>query len=151
MGYPLEVKHRAKTLFVEEGKTYEEVEKETGVSLSTLKNWGGPKEGNWEKEKKEFEQRFLSMTTGLDKLIVEQIHQATKTKHSQDIFGVGKLLDVRAKVNSALRPSQQAQDKAAFFLEVMEKFLKFLSERDGEALRHLEPHIRAFSEEMKAA
>ena len=149
MGYSLEVQHRAKTLFVEEGKTYEEVEKETGVSLSTLKNWG--KEGKWLEERKEFERRFLSMTTGLDKLIVEQIQQAAKTKHSQDIFGVGKLLDVRAKINSALRPSQQAQDKAAFFLEVMEKFLKFLSERDGEALRHLEPHIRAFADEMKAA
>ena len=149
MGYSLEVQHRAKTLFVEEGKTYEEVEKETGVSLSTLKNWG--KEGKWLEERKEFERRFLSMTTGLDKLIVEQIQQAAKTKHSQDIFGVGKLLDVRAKINSALRPSQRAEDKAAFFLEVMERFLKFLSERDAEALRHLEPHIRAFADEMKAA
>ena len=149
MSYSLEIQHRAKTLFVEEGKTYDEVEKETEASLSTLKKWGI--EGKWMEERKDFEQRFLSMTTGLDKLIIEQIQTAAKTKHSQDVFGVGKLLDVRAKVNAALRPSRQAQDKAAFFLEVMEKFLKFLSERDSEAMQHLAPHIKAFADEMKAA
>lgn len=147
MAHSLEIKHKARSLFIEAGLTYEQVSAETGVALSVVKSWGT--EGNWSKERKDFEERFLSMTTKVDKAILDQIEKASGSKNAQDFFAVGTLMKARATITSAFRRTNQPADKPAIFLEMLQEEVEFLKERDPEALKYLQPHLKAFAEHMK--
>jgi len=149
MAHSLEIKHKARSLYIEAGLTYEQVSGETGVSLAGVKNWGV--EGNWTKERKDFEERFLSMTTKVDKAILDQIEKASGSKNAQDFYAVGTLMKARATITSAFRKTNQPVDKAALFLDFLEREITYLKEQDPEALRYLQPHIRGFAEHMKTS
>jgi len=147
MAHSLEIKHKARSLYIEAGLTYEQVSGETGVSLAGVKNWGV--EGNWTKERKDFEERFLSMTTKVDKAILDQIEKASGSKNAQDFYAVGTLMKARATITSAFRKTNQPVDKAAIFLEMLQEEVGFLEQRDPEALRYLQPHLKAFADHIK--
>jgi hypothetical protein len=147
MSHSLEIKHKARSLFIEAGLTYEQVSGETGVALSVVKSWGS--EGNWGKERKDFEARFLNMTTKVDKAIVDQIEKAAQSKNAQDFYAVGTLMKARATITSAFRRTNQPVDRAAIFLELMKEEIEYLRDKDPEALRHLQPHITGFAEHIK--
>lgn len=149
MAHSLEIKHKARSLFIEAGLTYEQVAVETGVALSVVKSWGA--EGNWTKERKDFEERFLSMTTKVDKAILDQIEKASGSKNAQDFFAVGTLMKARATITSAFRRTNQPVDKPAMFLEMLHELAEYLKEKDPDALKYLAPQIKGFAEHVKTA
>lgn len=144
MAYRLEQKALARELIVVRQATYEEAAAETGVSLSTLKQWG--KEGGWAEAQKEFEKEYLESSGNMQKLFIEMSKKALKSQHSQDVIAVTNLM--RAMPTGR---KSQSVDKPAYFLEVMAKLVAYIKESDGEALRHLEPLIQGFAESMKEA
>ena len=142
MAYGLERKALARELIVVRQATYEEAAAETGVSLSTLKQWG--KDGNWAEAQKEFEKEYLESSGNMQKLFIEMSKKALKSQHSQDVIAVTNLM--RAMPSS--RKSAQV-DKPALFVEWLGNFIEYLKGRDGEALRYLQPHIESFAASMK--
>lgn len=144
MSYSLEDKARARQLFVEEGLTYEEVAEETGVSTSQLKNWG--REGEWQKAREEFERDYLELTTNVHKLKLETVKKALTSKHSQDIIAATNLL----RAMPIGRKSRHEIDRAAIFLDFMASFVSYLRQRDGDALRYLQPHVSGFADYIKS-
>ena len=142
MSHSLEEKIRARELFVESGCSYEEVAGETGISVSVLKNWG--KEGNWTGEREEYEHDVMDLSVRLRKTTLKKMREIEADPNDQKIYALRTLL--QATFNQRKKPGI---DKAAFLLEVIERLVKFLGAKDPEALRYLQPHIRAFAEEMK--
>lgn len=149
MRHSLDQKFKAREMFINQGMTYEEVARQTGISLSTLKQWGT--EGDWFKERQEFESRFLQMTSGIDQRIIDQIAKAARSQEPQDFYAIGNLVSTRAKITSTFRGRAGAEDRAAWAIDLLEKLVTFLRERDSEALRYLGPHLRAFTDELKAS
>ncbi len=145
MSYGLEEKSRARQLFVEDGLNYDEVAEETAISIQTIKKWGG--EGGWVAAQKEFEREYMELTTNVHKLKLETVKNALASKHSQDIIAATNLL----KAMPVSRKGRGQFDRAAYFLEIIDGEIKYLKERDPEALRYLEPHLRGFAESMKEA
>lgn len=142
MGHSLETKQRAYDLFVERGLTYDEVARETGVSLSTLKQWGG--EGDWLKKRGEFEREFLQLHANFQKLKLKLTAEALDTGDPQKIYALATLH--RA---TSLNFRGGGEDKAALALEWLQKLIAFLKERDADALKYLHPHLSAFAEELR--
>jgi len=145
MSYGIEDKARARQLFVEDGVTFDEVGEETGVSVSQLKKWGG--EGKWVEAQKEFERQYLQLTTDVHKLKLNTVQRALKSGHSQDIFAATRLLQVMPTGRKARRET----DEAGRFIKWMSGLIDYLKQRDADALRHLEPHIRGFADSVKEA
>jgi len=145
MAYSLEDKGRARSLFVEEQLTYDEIAVETGISESQLKKWG--KEGDWLPAQKDFEREYLESSVNLRKLGMEMTRKALDSKHSQDVIAVTNLL----RAMPSARKGRQQIDRAALFIDWLTGFVDYLKDKDGEALRYLEPHIKGFADSMKEA
>lgn len=143
MSYSLEDKVRARELFVESGYTYDEVAAETGISTSVLKAWG--KDQKWTEERLEFEQDVMTIRARIRKSAVKAAKDLEDNPTDQKAFAVLKL------VEAAFKSKAPSVDKAAYFLETMNKLVAYIKERDSDALRYLEPHIQGFAETMKAA
>lgn len=145
MSYSLDDKARARSLFIESGSTLEEVAAETGISVQSLRNWS--KDGEWMRERGEFETSYLQLSTRLHKLKVELVDEALAKKNPQQIYALANLMRATApRLNRT-----NGEDKATLFLDFAGKFIEYLRGRDGEALRHLEPHLRGFAAAMKQA
>ena len=143
MAYSLEIKARARALYVEGGLTYEEVTGETNVSLSQLKEWG--KEGTWMEARTQYERSFLELHTNVQKVKLQLSQKAVQSGDPQLIYALSTLMRSTTPKASASR----GQDKASLFLEFANAFVTYLKDRDGEAMRYLEPHLRGFAETTK--
>lgn len=141
MSYSLEVREKARSLFVEQGLTYEELAKDLDLPDSTLKKWGG--EGKWTDQRREFEKEFLELSSKLQKLKVQLVNDALKDPDPQRIYALGNLL----RVGGARKGAET--DHAGLFIQFLEKFLAYLQEKDAEALRYVQPHIAGFAQEIK--
>lgn len=142
MGYSLDIKEKARALFVESGLTYDEVAKESGVSINNLKKWGS--DGEWTKQRGEFEKEFMELSSKLQKLKVQLVNEALKDTDPQKIYALGNLLRVQRFKGSNIQ-----EDHATLFIQFLEKFLTYLQEKDSEALRYVQPHLRGFAAEVK--
>lgn len=143
MSYSLEKRAQCRALYVESGLSFEQVNGETGVSLSQLKVWA--KDGDWTANRDEFEREYLQMSGGLQKLKLKMLNEAISSGHPQQIFALSTLM----RATPAPRAAQAGTDRATLFLEFVGKFIEYLKGIDSEALRQLEPHLRGFAEQMK--
>lgn len=143
--YSLEDKARARSLYIEAGLTFEQVAGETGISVSHLKGWA--KEGDWSKQKQDFERDFLDLHAKMQRLKLQLVNNALDTNDPQKIYALGNLM--RATARPASAGKQSSEDRAAQFLEWMSGLISYIEARDQEALRALEPHIRGFADTMK--
>lgn len=143
--YTLEEKARARSLYVESGLTFEATADETGIAPQTLKKWAA--EGEWSNDRAEFERDFLQLSGGLQKIKVKLVNEAVLSGDPQKIYALAALM----RATSTGPKRQTGQDPAVLFLEFTGRFIEYLKSRDGEALRHLEPHLRGFAETMKQA
>lgn len=141
--YPVEAHIEAKRLFCECSYSYEEVAAQTGISMSQLKHWGG--EEGWSRERAAFERDALANSRRLMTIKTKLLKEAEKDPNPQKIYAISRLLAVTDK-RTVDTPQQ---DKASLFLEWMGNLIEYLKERDGEALRRLQPHIKNFSEWIK--
>jgi transposase-like protein len=142
MASPLELKARARTLYVEGGMGYEEVAQELHVPLSQLRKWG--KDAEWCAARAEYERSFLELHSNVQKVKLELSKKAVETKDPQLINALSNLLRATAP-----RMNRRQHDKASLFLEFAGQFVAYLKERDADALAHLEPHLRGFAESVK--
>lgn len=145
MAYPLEIKARARALYIEGGMTYDDVAAETGVSLSQLKEWGTS--GEWFAARTEYERSFLELHANVQRVKLELSQKALQTKDPQLIYALSNLMRATAPTGG----KGATPDKPALFIGFAAQFVEYLKARDPEALRHLEPHLRGFAESVKEA
>lgn len=148
MSYPLEVKTRAREIFVEQGMTYKEVAAETGVSENNLKKWGS--EGKWKTERQEFEKEFFALHSKVQKAKIKLL-DGIIDKPEMGQVEINRLNTFAAIEKATARSGLRArsEDKASQVLDWLQRLVSFLQERDSEALRYLHPHLRAFADELK--
>ena len=144
MSYSLDIKTRARELFVEQGMTFEEVSGDTGISISQLKKWG--KEGSWTEERDSFERDYMELHSKLQKVKLKLVNDALTDARPDKIFALAGIM----RIGNSRKAKQVGEDRAGIFLEFMGELLAFLKEQDPESLRYLEPHIRNFANEVKA-
>lgn len=63
--YSWEVREAAEELYIIEGRTYEQVAEQTGVSLSQLKRWGTESDPSWSDRRREYRQAQTSIRRGV--------------------------------------------------------------------------------------
>jgi hypothetical protein len=143
MSYSLEQKVSAREAFVESDQTYEEVAAATGISPAALKAWG--KEGNWQKEREEFQKGVLAVNGKVQKLKMQLLDEAIAGGDPQKIYALANLM----RVSAAGKAVQSGVDSAALFLKWAQQLIDYLQDKDQEALRYLQPHIRSFAESVK--
>ncbi len=143
MSYNLETWARAESLFVEAGHTYEEVAGETGISIQALKLRG--KEYKWTEKRRNFERQFVEINGKVQKLKVKLLDEALEKGDSQKVYALANLIRATAR-NGAGR----GEDRAAAFIQFLERFIGYLQEKDAGALEHLQPHIRGFADTIKS-
>lgn len=152
--YSADVRKKARDLFVDDGLSYEEVARETGVSLNNLKKWGIA--GKWTKER-ELSQRAFEALNGkvargkmlVMDAILDLYQNPEKKFQSQEAYAHN---DTLRSLNSFNRGNTNtAIDKPALFIEFLTKLTEHLKEKDPDSLKYLEPHIRGFAESIKEA
>ena len=143
MAFSLETRQKSRDLFVEQGLSYEEVARQTGVSINNLKKWGS--EEKWTKQRDEYQHEFSQFHAKVGKLKLQLVKEAIDTSDPQKIYALASLL--RVSGNGAIAGG--AQDKASLFIEFMGDLLEYLKEKDPDSLKYLQPHIASFAEEMK--
>jgi len=153
MAYSLEIRQKARDLFVEAGMSYEDVARETGVSVNNLKKWGI--EGKWTKQREEFQRAFESLRAKVAKgkvLVMDAIldlYANPKELNSQRAYAHNDTLRSLNSFNNG--STSTAVDKPALFIEFLGRFSEYLKNKDPDTLRLLEPHIRGFAENVKSA
>ena len=95
--YDLEIRKRARDLFVERGQCYEVVAERTGISISQLKKYGGAEK--WIKQRGEHERAVVSadakILQAMD-FLVDKILMSVKDGGGfdpQEIFAAGKAIE----------------------------------------------------------
>jgi uncharacterized protein YjcR len=96
--YTIENRKEARDLFIQSGKTYDELAEETGISVSQLKEWG--RRENWIDQRDEFERTVVALDGRILKAIssvVDKISAAYEESNrefsSQDMFAHGKAIE----------------------------------------------------------
>ncbi|HWP59006.1 MAG TPA: DUF1804 family protein [Candidatus Acidoferrales bacterium] len=151
MAYGPEIRQKARDLYVESGLSYEEVHRETGVSLNNLKKWGI--KGQWNKQREEYQRAFESLRAKVSKgkiLVMDAIldlYQQPGKFHSQDAYAHNDTLRSLNSFNNG--NTSTSVDKAALFLEFLGRFAEHIKAKNPDQLRVFEPLIRSFAEEIK--
>ena len=147
MAYSLDVRQRSRDLFVEASQSYEDVSKETGVAVNTLKQWGVA--GKWTDQREQYQRDYSDFHAKVSRLKLKLAEKALENEDaaamSQSVYALSSLM----RANHASANGAAAQDKPQWFIECMQKFLEFVKNRDPDALRHLEPHVGAFAEVVR--
>jgi hypothetical protein len=81
---PWEIRIDAKGLYVDEGMTYDQVAKATGVSVSQLKTWG--KAENWAEARKEYREAYASIERDTVKLRAKLLKTALDSGDPQSVY-----------------------------------------------------------------
>lgn len=89
--YTLEIRKKARDLFVESGMSYEDVSRETRVSVQNLKTWGV--NNKWMRQRREFRSASDSRAKQIQKLedlIIDALIADLENKklHSQDAYAL---------------------------------------------------------------
>lgn len=152
MAYAPEMRQKARDLFVESGLSYEEVARDTGVSLNNLKKWGI--DGKWTTQREEYQRAFESLRAKVSKgkvlvmdAILDLYQNPTEKFHSQDAYAHNDTLRSLNSFNNG--NTSTPVDKAALFLEFLGRLAEYVKAKNPDALRTLEPLIRGFAEEVK--
>lgn len=137
--YDFGVRTLAEQLYIYRGRTYEEVARETGVSVQQLKVWGGPGAGEWRKKRDEYlTSKGLQVTRliGLRDKVLEQAEGEVVPNTLPQLMAGYRQLDamIEAKLNPA---GPGGMDKAAVALEVLREEAVYFRTNDPEALASL--------------
>lgn len=136
--YKPQKRKEARNLFVESGLSYEDVARETGVSLNNLKKWGV--KGGWTKQREDYQRSGESLNATISRsmqLIVDKLADAFGggvTLNSQNIFAT-----VRAGTFLLLLQANEGQGNPTAVLDL----LKALNKNDSDVHRVLKRADRA--------
>lgn len=133
--YSWEIRERAEELYILDGWTFEQVNKETSVSISQLKRWA--KDGDWSGRKKEYRQTLASIRRDKLKLRRLLIQKALNSLDPQDVYASDRLEARAAKTESETKDGGVDIDRPAMFLENLQWLAAKLKETDPAGLKVL--------------
>ena len=142
-----EIRERAEELYVVDGLTFEQTAKETGVSVTQLKNWSGAE--GWRDKREEYRVNKQSIRSTVTKLRKQLATDALATSDPQKVFAFIRL---EALAGRQERKSEDAPkiDRPALFLEDLEFIAGILKDQDPEGLKTLAKSFDVLIEQFKA-
>lgn len=87
--YSFEVRERAEELYIIDGLTYEQVARETGVSVAQIQRWAS--QGGWPERRREYRQALSDIKRKTVILRRELIDKALHSLDPQDVYAVARL------------------------------------------------------------
>lgn len=145
MAFSLEARQRGRDLFVESALSYEDVSKETGIAVNTLKSWGVAEK--WTDQREEYQKQYSAFHAKISKLQLQLVDSALESKDAQAVYALANLM--RAKHSSNGTGAQV--DRPAIVLDTLTKLVEFIRSREPNHLSYLEPHVKAFADSLRAA
>ena len=135
--YSPEIRQEAEDLYVENGLTYEETAKRTGISEHTVKRWGG--EDGWPELRKEYLKVNRELNRNLRKVRLNLMKKVVDTKKPdpQDIYAMIRIENLAYQREKKTEASAPDIDRPRLFLEDMEFVAETLKEIDPEGLKVL--------------
>lgn len=120
--YDWETRGMAEELYVVDGRTYEQVGKATGVSVSQLKRWG--QDGSWTESRREYRDALGDIKRKTVLLRRDLLEKALTAKDPQHVYAF-------AAIEKALKPRGNVQSEAAVSPSVP------IAEREFETIEEL--------------
>ena len=142
-----EIRERAEELYVVDGLTFEQTAKETGVSVTQLKNWSGAE--GWRDKREEYRVNKQSIRSTVTKLRKQLAQDALSTSDPQKVFAFIRLEALAGRQERKAVDAPKI-DRPALFLEDMEFIASVLKERDPEGLKILAKSFDVLIEQIKA-
>ena len=163
--YSFEIVDQCEGLYVQDGKTQDEISKEKSVSIAQVQRWA--KKYKWKEKREEYRQRIQKAQEETRAIVREEVllQDLVKQKVMMDdyfkdriydkgdsntvgnyiniINNISKLLADMRKRDEALHGLQKA-DRPQLFLDFMRDLVSFLKDRDPDALSALEKNFDEF-------
>lgn len=145
---------RCEALYVNEGKTYEEISSETGVSVPQLQRWGIKYE--WRKKREDLKKTSLDANTQARGLVSETIledlkkHKARYDKFFESLpedqinVGASQQYTLVCKTIREILTKKEQKIDLQLFLCFLEDLVSYLKEHDPTALEALEKNFDEF-------
>lgn len=108
--YDFETRQNAEDLYIIEGLTYEQVSERTGVSVTTLKDWGGDEKGKWRKKREEYRIAISDIKSKQVALKKALLDKAINTLDPQTIYAFSSLESATRQKKEAKVEVQQPGD-----------------------------------------
>lgn len=144
MAFSLEARQRGRDLFVESALSYEDVSKETGIAVNTLKSWGVAEK--WTDQREEYQKQYSAFHAKISKLQLQLVDSALESKDAQAVYALANLMRAKHTSNGA---GAGQMDRPAIVLDTLTKLVEFIRSREPNHLGYLEPHIKAFAEVIR--
>lgn len=142
-----EIRERAEELYVVDGLTFDQVAKETGVSVTQLKNWSGAE--GWRDKREEYRVNKQSIRSTVTKLRKQLALDALSTSDPQKVFAFIRLEALAGRQEKKTEDAPKI-DRPALFLEDLEFIAGILKDRDPEGLKILANNFDVMIEQIKA-
>jgi transposase len=142
-----EIRERAEELYVVDGLTFDQVAKETGVSVTQLKNWSGAE--GWREKREEYRVNKQSIRSTVTKLRKQLAQDALNTSDPQKVFAFIRLEALAGRQERKVEEAPKI-DRPALFLEDLEFIASVLMSRDPEGLKILANNFDVLIEQFKA-
>ena len=142
-----EIRERAEELYIVDGLTLEQVARETGISIQSLRKWSA--EEGWRDKKREYRQALSEIKRKTVLLRKKLIEKAFDSLEPQDIYAAVRLENVAVKHTPKKEDTEPDIDKPSLFLENMEFITGFLKDHDPEGLKVLARNFDTLIEEFK--
>lgn len=142
-----EIRERAEELYVVDGLTFDQVAKETGVSVTQLKNWSGAE--GWREKREEYRVNKQSIRSTVTKLRKQLAIDALSTSDPQKVFAFIRLEALAGRQEKKAVDAPKI-DRPAIFMEDLEFIASVLKDRDPEGLKILANNFDVMIEQIKA-
>lgn len=142
-----EIRERAEELYVVDGLTFDQVAKETGVSVTQLKNWSGAE--GWRDKREEYRVNKQSIRSTVTKLRKQLALDALSTSDPQKVFAFIRLEALAGRQEKRTEEAPKI-DRPALFLEDLEFIASVLMGRDPEGLKILANNFDVLIDQFKA-
>jgi transposase len=142
-----DVRERAEELYVVDGLTFDQVARETGVSVTQLKNWSGAE--GWREKREEYRVNKQSIRSTVAKLRKQLAIDALSTSDPQKVFAFIRLEALAGRQERKVDEAPKI-DRPALFLEDLEFIASVLMGRDPEGLKILANNFDVLIEQFKA-
>lgn len=143
MAFPLEARQRSRDLFVESALSYEDVSKETGIAVNTLKSWGVAEK--WTEQRDDYQKQYAAFHAKISKLQLQLVDDAIDKRDAQSVYALANLMRAKHVSNG----TAAGADRPAIVLDTLTKLVEFIRGREPNHLGYLEPHIKAFADSLR--
>jgi transposase-like protein len=143
-----EIRERAEELYIVDGLTFEEVARETDISVSQLKAWSTAE--RWREKRNEYRDARKNVRSTVMQLRQQLAKDALANPDPQKIFAFIRLETLAEKKERKPETAAAKIDRPALFLEDVEFIAGFLRDQDPEGLKVLARNFDGIIEAFKA-